>query len=685
MATTKTAQPPRTLTKSEEASLQVGFQLMGFNAKASKKLTQQVAGTTAIGLNRFSTEFIKIVKKVDRTTTDILQGVPTDVGAQKINPLKYGLIPLVELMSSIDLCNILNYLIDQVPGGKKFNPNDTKERDTALGRAKYKLQYAAYRIQGYIDGYYNAIDDISNPKNPENVSKAQDVVIKIVQEFRNLTETTDDLFNNAELNNAFPQLANYTNFFTVANTFFDQYTDIRRIPTGPDFKKILSYIDKTRSTCILIQGLNKPRDLIAFADTFLGGKLAEQIQKLQKLIDPKKIESVVKSIQKGVNVAYKAIKSLLTAINIVRTIISIASIIIKVLFVIAKFLKKLPIPSIFTTTAEPVTIGDAVAKLQKKVDFFTDRLNEINRILSAVYFFCQKRLTEFGQILNYLQVVRINLQNCDLQESKNETIQNIDSAVTDTQSTINDLNNYINTYDNNNSKRKKRIGEYTIQILTEEVVDEGINLRRRYGIALNNRGIVVAKSVPTFATDDRVIIDEVKLLLPKQNLTGLIPSEYLAVMDESANYLDTDEPAEQDVFTEDEEIEEDNDDEDSDPPAGLGLQGFVNKLKGGRRLRRRMRRETAKAKRKLANELRSSDPNSQATKKSKIDSLKAEIGVVKDDIAAAKRKLTVTIAAAVLNPLLRPVIIIFKKRVDDLVKLLKQKENELSKLSKTSP
>lgn len=683
MATSKTAQQPRSLSKSEQARLEVGFQMMGFNKKASQKLTQQVAGTTAIGLNRFTSEFIKIVKKVDRTTTDIIQGVPTDVGTQKINPLKYGLIPLVELISSIDLCNVINYLIDQVPGGKKFNPNETTERDTVLGRSKYKLQYAAYRIQGYIDNYYSLGDDITNPKNPENVSKAQNVIIKIVQEFRNLTEASDNIFNNAELNNAFPQIANYTNFFTVANTFFDQYTDVRTIPTGPDFQKILKYIDKTRTTCILIQGLNKPRDLIAFADNFLGGKIAEQIQKLQKLIDPKKIESVVRDMQKGVNIAYKAIKSVLSAINIVRTIISLASVIIKVLFIIAQFLKKLPIPTMFTTTAEPVTIGDAVAKLQKKVDFFTDRLNEINRILSAVYFFCQKRVIEFGQILNYLQIIRVNLQNCDLNQP--QTIENIDSAISNTQSTVNDLTTYINTYDNNSTKRQKRIGEYTIQILTEEVVDEGISLRRRYGIALNNKGVAVVKSVPTFATDDRVIIDEVKLLLPKQKLEGLIPNEYLTVMDEAANYLDTDEPQEQDILLEDDEIIEDNDDEDSDPPSGLGLQGFINNLKGGKRLRRRMRREMAKSKRKLATDLRSSDPRSTASKKAEINALKAEIDVIKDDIEAKKRKITITIAASITNPLLRPLIIVLKKQLDDLVKALKQKEEQLNKASKTVP
>lgn len=683
MATSKTAQTPRGLTKSEQARAEIGFQMMGFNKKASQKLTQEIAGTTAIGLNRFTSEFIKIVKRVDRTTTDIMQGVPTDVGAQKINPLKYGLIPLVELIASIDLCNVINYLIDQVPGGKKFDPDDTTERNTVLGRAKYKLQYVAYRIQGYIDNYYSFGDDITNPKNPENVSKAQNVIIKIVQEFRNLNEASDDILNNAELNNAFPQLANYTNFFTVANTFFDQYTDIRTLPTGPDFKKILTYIDKTRTICILVQGLNKPRDLIAFADTFLGGKIAEQIQRLQKLIDPKKIESVVRDMQKGVNSAYKAIKSVLSVINIVRTIISLASVIIKVLFIIAKFLKKLPVPTMFTTTAEPVTIGDAVAKLQKKIDFFTDRLNEINRILSSVYFFCQKRVIEFGQILNYLQIIRLNLQNCDLNEP--ETIKNIDSAISDTQSTVDDLTTYINTYDNNTAKRQKRIGEYTIQILTEEVVDEGISLKRRYGIALNNKGVAVVKTVPTFATDDRVIIDEVKLLLPRQKLDGLIPNEYLTVMDESANYLDTDEPQEQDVVIEDEESIEDNDDEDSDPPSGLGLQGFINNLKGGKRLRRRMRREMAKSKRKLANDLRSSDPRSTKSKKAEIDALKAEIDVIKDDIGVKKRKITVTISAAVTNPLLRPLIIVLKKELIDLTKVLKEKEDQLNKANKTIP
>jgi hypothetical protein len=699
------AQTPKGITKQQQAANQAAVNVL-FGPFASdkqkkliaRKLSEQQAGTTAVGLNRFTTAFIKQVKFIDKKTDEIVNGKPTDPNSKHINPLNYGLIPLVELIASIDLCNILNYLIDQIPGGKKFNPNETTQRSTALGRIKYDLQYAAYRVQGYIDGYYNSSDNVLNPKNPENVSKLQQLLINIVTDFKKLSDAADSAFNNPDLNNAFPQLANSTNYITIATQFFDKYTDVRNIPST-DYQKILRYIDRTKTVCILIQGLDKPRDLLNFADYFLGGKVAKEIQKLSKIIDPKKIESVIKDIQSGVDKANRVVKAILSFVNITRTIVSIANVLIKIFNIVVAFLEGLPIPSMFGNIGIHVKITNVSQKLKTIIKQFSDRLSEINRILGAIYYFCSKRSLQFGQLLNSLQIIIINLQNCNLPETQkdpeNNIISNLNQAINQTEIIKANLDTYVSTYDNNSKKRKKRIGEYTIEILNEEITDEGISIRRRYGVALDTNKVVVAKSTPTFATNDAVIIEEVKLLLPKKvgsnvnmsNIVSLIPQEDLDILDEANNYLETDEPEDSSFDIEDQPDTEDTDSEDDDPPDGLGLQSFINKLKGGKRLRRRMRREMAKSKRKLADDMQRANPNAPKSKKAELNALKAELDVIIDNIKAKKNQLKASVIALAAsfgtNAVLIAAIVLLKKKIKELEKERSDKITQIKKLDPT--
>jgi hypothetical protein len=47
-----------------------------------------------------------------------------------------------------------------------------------------------------------------------------------------------------------------------------------------------------------------------------------------------------------------------------------------------------------------------------------------------------------------------------------------------------------------------------LKIIVEEIVDNGITLKRRYGIALNNKSILVTSTDPTYATNIEVIFNE---------------------------------------------------------------------------------------------------------------------------------------------------------------------------------
>jgi hypothetical protein len=134
------------------------------------------------------------------------------------------------------------------------------------------------------------------------------------------------------------------------------------------------------------------------------------------------------------------------------------------------------------------------------------------------------------------------------------------------------------------------LGSYDIRVVEEEVKDPSIRNKRRRGIALNQRGEIVVQSDLTFATNTSLIIAEVKQLLVAQKLVlpslGSIDATNLSTISDSVNYLDNNDVMQDDLtapLTAQDLPDNLNENE------GLGLNAFVNNLKGGRKLRQRTR------------------------------------------------------------------------------------------------
>lgn len=133
-------------------------------------------------------------------------------------------------------------------------------------------------------------------------------------------------------------------------------------------------------------------------------------------------------------------------------------------------------------------------------------------------------------------------------------------------------------------------GDYDIRVVEEELKDPGIVNKRRRGIALNQRGEIVAQSDLTFATNTAVIIAEVRAKLVAEKLVqpnlGSIDAVNISIISDSLNYLDNNDVM-QDDLNAPTTLQDSPDNLDEN--AGLGLNAFVNNLKGGRKLRQRTR------------------------------------------------------------------------------------------------
>jgi len=660
-------------------------------AKVEQKSNKPAEGKSlAQGFGKISASISKIINKIRVSVNNFYYGKTNiSTNSKLANPLDYGLINVLNLLASIDLCAIFSFSANKLGnqfGTKPFNPKDKSSTNTPLGNTKYQIQYAAYQIQTIIDGYYTSYGDL---RTNESKTALGQVVTNLSNYLEILNSPAgNNPFQNPELRTAFPMISIFDNYLQNASKFLSVNQNIGGLkPTQID--KVLSYIDKTRQVCISIQSLNNPANLISFADTFLGAGVADALKKLDKLVDPKKIIPLIKKIVEVCKKIQSACNQILGFINTARTIIQIATLLIKIFRIIVKFFLVLPAPNLFTTVGITTAMSSAENKLTKAADNLIKRLSEINSILSNIYYLVQDISIKIGNIIDIINLIKLNLESCEPGVVDPQIIVDLSTIASSLQATKKSFDDFIKNYDDNKKSKDTSYGGYTIVILKEEVVDEGISLRRRYGVALDKSQVKIVQSTPTFASDDQIIIQEVKLLLRSKNLVqdsklSLTPEE-ISILEESLNFLE--QPSID--INEEPQFEDGMDDPDNEDTEGdnLGLNAFVSKLKGGRKLRRRMRKKMSEAKNKLAAELAKSDKGGKFSnalvKKQRIgaieDAIKAEkelINIKKEDIS----RLTLLLSSIALAPIAIIKIRKLKQEIIDIQKNIRNLQKQLSQV-----
>jgi len=501
-----------------------------------------------------------------------------------------GIVNLVEDLSSIDLCQILNEAINKIPGSKQFDPNAEPPKDP-LGAAKYAIQKKAYDLQLKIDRFNSSYLDSSNLE-----SKARGVY-KIINEIKEAFFEISDPesvygLRDSRILLAYPQLSVLVSFLEISFKDFNNYTDYRQIPVS-QVQNIIGRIDKIRAFLILAQGLNTPAAALNFVDTvFPNANIQEQIKKLQKIIDPARLIPFLKNVIESLKKVQSICNVFKTFISFGQRITNSSLIILKFLkWKILPFLKALPIPNVYTTTGVTTTFADVLQKIENSIDSLTKRLAQINTLLSLCLALVSQIIIILYDLIKNINLILSGLESCNNVDP--QIIKDLKDVRDDLQSTAVYFEKFVTNYENNKKTTDSTFGDYTIQIVSEEVTDDAIKIRRRYGVALGKNGSIVANSTPTFASDNTIIINEVKVKLVSM---GLVTSGFSAmdigdmtIILESVNYLEGNDITFGDIDTNnyssglDSGLNENEND-------GLGLNAFMNKLQGGKKLRERMRK-----------------------------------------------------------------------------------------------
>lgn len=558
------------------------------------------------------------------------------------NPLDLGLFPILDVMASVDLCNISNYLLTQLGGPV---PKKRPEKPRQVEQALYYIQDKTLIVQQYIDqfiSYPNTIIQKYTSIGPEAITQGQaqaqvpgqpqgvqgtatgvqavaatttaetsgkntdgtqvqkfnvaNLIQYIKATFADGSITVDgkSIFtvDNEELLASVPGLTSNINIINDYINYLDRYTDYRNIP-NEELQKILGKVNLLRTVCVTIQGLDfrDPRGFITALNFLPPSTVQAQAAKLQKWINPTQIIPTLKQINDAVVSFMRTVQQAQNVLTQGQFIIKLGTLFIKIFRIIVRFLKKLPIPNLYTTAGNTTAFGSICNKLEKFLDDLVDIIAQVNALLGVFISFLRYIIANSQELLRRLRLILDNLLNCNT-EKDTTVVKQLDQTANNLATMTTQLQAYVDRYDARAKAVNRTAGKYRIEIDEEEITDKSITNKRRRGVALDLNGVLVAQSDLTFATDESIIIEEVRRKL--QSL-GLIPPgpQYLDDTIKAAlDFLD-DSDINLDDFSLPEIETEDPESENED--SGLGLQAFANKLRGGRRLRRRVRRRLDQA------------------------------------------------------------------------------------------
>jgi hypothetical protein len=639
---------------------------------------EKVIATAQSALNRF-----------EKGVRVVLYGKPEKLDEKKgvsINPLDYGIRPIIDLLVQIDYCNLINYGLNNIQTGIKFDPDkDPRDINGSTWRQVqiWKVQKLAYDIQTEIDGF----DDVAT-RTPEEKRKFIFDKIKIItKKFNDLKNTISPELNeisnltgiptsSTSITEIFPQLKSILPSIEDKLQYLNKYSDYRQIPIS-DFQKLVNIVDKVRLSCIVIQSLSTPAEALSLLPNKIKNELQTSISKVEKLIKPEKAIPFLRNLIETLNKVNQVLKEIISVINFARTITTVLLLLIKIFKKIIIFFKINPGPNLYTWLGLTTIISSGERKVEEGTTKFEDRLTQINYLFQTLFSICSNISIEIQEIIGRLRILIVNLEQCTSVDRS--IVDSLRTSVDNVERSINTINKFVKDKENHASTSSRRsAGEYTINIITEEVVEEAFTLRRRYGVAVNPSGLVELSSSPTFASLDSIIIAEVKQLLSSKGLIKTFPSDFTIseeeLIEDAKSFLGNEDDINMDLDYENTEIPIDapeNENEDD----GIGLNAFLNKLPGGKKLRKKVRESRYKHNQDLITSLKKEDPSGKFTQE-RVQRLESENASIKiEKLKEERKKLQVLAIASSANPYVLGVTIKkisdINKEIDRLQKLIK--------------
>lgn len=584
---------------------------------SAKKLGDLQVGVNKILWGNGNTQPIQTVsyRPATATVTGSLaytSNVPDNPKPPTASLVNSGLFNALDALNQVDLCNVISYATDNI--SFKRTPKAKREKPgNAAQRSLYFLQDQAEVVQLAIDKYtaypnvfigsYLGTGPNAVPQNQaiteSNAPTGGGVGVTayntyfLMQSIKDVfsvnSESTNSLFTAQDktLITSVPGLGGNLNVIDDFIGTANKYSDYRQIPNS-ELQTLQNKITVIRSVCVTIQNLDF-RNSLALAGNFLGTDVRAQLQQLSKFLDPTKIIPTLKQINSAIQSFIRIGRQIQGILNLGQFLIKLALLFYKVFKFIIAFFRALPLPSVMTTAGIQLTLSSAKQKASDETAGIVRLLKGLNALLAVVTTFIRYLLANTNELQIRLQILLLNLESCEATQNSDVLLQ-LQQTNKDLINFKEQLESYIVKFDSKTDPNTAMFGAYDIRVIDEQVVDTGIVNRRRRGIALNQRGEIVTQSDLTFATNTSVIIAEVKAKLVAEKLVqpnlGSIDAVNIEIISDSLNYLDNNDVMQDDLNA---PLTPQDAPNNLDENMGLGLNAFVNNLKGGRKLRQRSR------------------------------------------------------------------------------------------------
>jgi hypothetical protein len=286
----------------------------------------------------------------------------------------------------------------------------------------------------------------------------------------------------------------------------------------------------------------------------------------------RKVRNIITQLQS----LLKLIRSLLSVLKKILKFVKVIKKLLIGLTILVKILKLFPLPARWAIVGMIIKMGDLLNKisfqlksalliilgidftityLNKSLSFLVKKIDDLIKSLQVV----SQQLKDCAStnennaddLLNQSGLDRTkydgldlgNLQDGDIGNDRALSLLNqaalqrslagdLDSSLNDLSAGLRDLKNQMGELLNSNNTYKG----FTFKIIEEETVQQVV-AKRRYAVAINIDGIVTLTGELSYATDTKVLIDELKLRIDTDNLTG-----YTSIKTSNTVISDIDQP-----------------------------------------------------------------------------------------------------------------------------------------------
>ena len=452
---------------------------------------------------------MRIPAGLSRILTEIAPERIND-GTEKILDVLFKINSVLREINSIDFCNPLGYILTKAmpPGGViegkllKFGTSITKfinniENKLTPGKLpgeteeQYRARLLSY--QSALEEIRLALEDIVPPDDLVDIIPGGGGIVKTIQQINLALVATSDTIGAA---------ADPTQLIITKVTLLKSFA-----------RKLIPFMSP-----------------INIANNIISRNAEELNKKLAGIIQPQRFKESVGFLIRQVQTVDRAIAQIQKIVKLINSILRIINVLIKVYKFIKKVLKRLntPIavggggtPVVSQTNASTNTQADTLSTATVFINSLEELIDNISGFLSGVVLLEIGRIRkEILRILTGLNILYKNLRECSYTSGDAGLLDAVQGSIDSLNNSLATLDELFPTAQYGNAVLPSVYNGYAIDIIKEEVVDEGISLLRRRVIVADQRGIIQYEGKGTYATDDQVLIKEGQFYIDKQGQTG---------------------------------------------------------------------------------------------------------------------------------------------------------------------